>query len=429
MSILAPLAAALLGAGPGALPAELADYLRAAGRNNPGLLASRAELAASEARSSIALGALLPRVFATGGYTRNQFATIVEVPAAPGAPPERIAIAQLNQLNASAGVTTRLFSATDLGRLEEANRARAAAAHAASFTLAELQVAVARAYYDVVAAQGFVRAAQEGLEAAGTDLDLVEARHREGTATVLEVESASADRARARRTLIEAEQRLAVTRRELALLTRSREPGHLPEPPSDAPAAPPEEELIRLGLQRREDVKQARALLEEAAASRFTAWAGLAPELDGAAQELYSNAAGFLGRTTYWTAGATLRWTLDPWRTQGQVRLAGAEIAAAHARVVEAEDRVRRQVHAARLEVSTGEARVREADSERKSLRRALELTRVRVREGVAGPLELGDARADLFRAEAAWVQARANLAYAVLALREAAGELLLQPE
>jgi outer membrane protein TolC len=429
VSPLAPLAVAVLGAGAVPLPAELAGYLRAAERGNPSLQASRAELAASEARQAQAVSALLPRFFATAGYTRNQFASTIEVPIAPGEPPELIAITEIDQLDATAGVSTRLFSAADFGRIEEARHARDAAAHAAAFSLADLQLRVARAYYDVVAAQGFVTAAEEGLTSAGTALEMVEARLRAGRATALEVETARADEARARRTLIEAGQELATARRDLALLAHAPEPGPLPEPPSPSSAVPPEEELIELALRRREDVKQLRSRLQEATASRVTAWAGLSPEVNGFFQESYTNATGFLGRTTYWTAGATVDWSVDPWLTRARVRLASAGIAAARARLMEVEDRVRRQVHAARLEVSTGEARVREADSERRSLRLALELTQVRAREGVAGAVELGEARVDLFRAEAVWVRARANFAYAALALRQATGELLLQPE
>lgn len=424
-----PLVAALAlvaGAVDPLLPPELVAHIRAAEQNDYGLIIAREELAARAAQQSAALGALLPRLTATGTYTRNQYETRVTLPVAPGEPPTTITFVPRDQVNASGGLVAPVVDPGAFFRLREARRATALAERAAAATLSALQLEVARRYFNVLAAQALVTAAERAVASSEANLEVAQARLRAGAGTRLAVDTARADLARARRTRVDAERDLSLARRALASLTRREVPAQLAEMPD--PVVPPisEEELTARAMERHPDLLRARAALEQARAARGTAWTTSLPSLVANAQENYTNAPGFLGRNTYWTAGGTLSWTIDPWGTRAALRQADAQIRAAQARLDQTAQRLRDDLHAARLEVEASQSRLTEARAERDSTRRTLAQVQARVREGVAAPLESSQALSELLRAEAAFIQARTSLAVSLLALRTASGELLV---
>jgi len=88
---------------------------------------------------------------------------------------------------------------------------------------------------------------------------------------------------------------------------------------------------------------------------------------------------------------------------------------------------VRDDVHTSFLDIALEKARVEETSAEVKSAQEALKLTREQFAAGTATSLDLSQAQRDAFQAEANSAQSTANLAAALLGLKKAAGESLLQ--
>ena len=418
----------VLGAG-ATLPEPLAEYLRAAERHSPALVLSRAELDLQTAQQRSALAALLPTLHAEGEYLRNQY--VVRFSVAPGPDlPEEVIITPRDQFNGRLGISTPVFDLPAISRYRERLHARAAAASALAASERDLQLDVAQAYFQVVAAQGTVAATERAVATAEVSQAAAEAKLKQGTGTRFLVDKARVDTARARRNRADAERTLALARRQLATLTGEPEPGQLPEPPEPPEPLLPEdseEVLVDRALEQRAEIAQARALVTQAEAARATAHGALFPVLSVHAQENISNATGFLGRNSNWTAGGTLTWNVDPFGTWAAVRAADASVTAQRARLAQQVDIVQDAVHTALVDIRTGKARLLEVQAELKSAREALEVAEFRQREGVATPLEVSQAQSDLFAADASLAQARADLAFSLLALRRAQGERLLE--
>lgn len=418
----------LLGAGV-ALPAPLAEYIRAAEQHSYNLAIARSEVAARRAEQQLALSALLPDLSASATYIRNQYEVRYLAPT-PGQLPEEVVIAPRNQLNATVGIATPVFDLQTISRYRERGHAREASVSSLRASVRDLQLQVAQVYYQIVAAQGTVAAAERAVATAETNQAVAEAKLREGTGTRFLADVARVDTARARRTRAEAERTLALARRQLATLTGRPEPGELPEPPEPPEPLLPassEDALVAQALERRPEVARARELVAQAEAERATAQAVLFPVVSANAQENYSNATGFLGRAFYWTAGGTLTWNVDPLGTWATVRLAGANVSAQSARLAQQMDVVRDEVHTALVDIRTERARLAAVRAELESAREALDLAQLRAREGVATPLEVSEAQSDLFSADASLAQVRADLSYSLLALRRAVGQRLVE--
>jgi len=290
-------------------------------------------------------------------------------------------------------------------------------------------LADAETYYNVVAAQGVLEAAERALATAVENEDLVRAQLEAGTATELALATAQVDTSRTRRRIAEARQPLALSRRPHPTLTG------LPAPPANAPPPPPgdptptEEELVELALAQRPEMAEVRSALSQAEAGRLEAWSGVLPVLSAFARESYANAQGFLGQNFYWTLGGQLAWTVDPFLTSGSVRLAQAQVAEQRTRIAQVTDSLRDEVHGSWLQVGRNRAEMEAAEVEVESARKALRIARIRVREGAATVYELSQAQRDAFQAEASLVKARADLANALFALRRAAGIPLAERE
>ena len=140
------------------LPAPLAHYLEAAKGHAHALGISRAQLEEQRAQVDQALAGLTPVLQLVGGYTRNQYAASFTAPAqffgGPTGVSETIVITPVDQLNATIGLSVPLVTVGGYARLAEGRHAESASSEAERASEAEVQLAVARGYYQVVAAQG-----------------------------------------------------------------------------------------------------------------------------------------------------------------------------------------------------------------------------------------------------------------------------------
>ena len=421
----------LLAASLSALPAPLSRLLAAARVHNHALGISRAQLIEQEASVQQALAALTPTLQASGSYTRNQYAAIVSLPSnllglGPAGSLTSLTIQPYNAWTATVGLSIPLFSASSYERHSEADRARAAARSGERASDADVLLSTARAYYDVVGAQGVAEAAERAVATAQDNLRVTQTKLAAGTANRLAVDRARVDVARAEQTVATSKQALALATRNLETLTGERLSGPLPPTEEEGLPPRPEPELVVEAERRRPEIAQAKAALEQQEHALREAWSVLIPTLNGSAQEHFTNAPGFITENAFWTAGASLAWALDPVGTPAAIRRARAAVAEQRERLAQTRDAVRDDVHTAWLEVEADRARRDESLSEVQSAREALAITRQQYQAGTATSLDLSQAQRDAFSAEATLAQSQAALAAALLSLQRAAGEPLL---
>ena len=408
-------------------PPSLTEFLASAKAHNHAIGISRAQLEQQEAAVRQALASLTPTVQLTGGYTRNQYSGVLDIPSLPsGGAPRSITIQPFNSWTGTAGVSVPILSPQNLYRYQGSKYGREASAQAERASEADVLLSTAQAYYQVVGAQGVGDAARTAVRTAEDNLQVTEARRREGTETQLAADRARTDLARANQTLASAQQTLAVAIRNLETLSGRRVDSPLPALGEPETFSGTEDDVVREALERRPELAQSSAALHQQETAVKEAWAGLAPTVTATAQEHYTNAPGFIGHDTYWTAGVNLSWTLDPVGTPANVQHARAAAEEQRQRLLQEQDSVRDDVHSSWLSVEATRARLAEAIAEAKSTDEALTITRVQYREGTATSLEVSQAQRDAFNAQASLAQTRADLAAAVLSLRKAAGEPLL---
>ena len=424
-------ALALLALAPAALPGPLVQRLEAARRHNHALGISRAQLAEQEAAVQQALSALTPTLQASGNYTRNEYQAVFAVPSnlfgtGPKGSTTTLTIQPYNAVTGSVGIALPLVVPQGLERYAELRHARESARAGARASEAEVLLSTARAYYAVVGAQGVVDAALEALATAQANLRVSETKLSAGTANRLAVDRAEVDVARAAQTLATSRQTLALALRNVETLTGERVEG--PFPPPGAPEAPTraEADLVAEAERQRPELAQLRETQRQAELAVDEAWLQLAPTLVGSAQEHYTNAPGFIPADSFWTAGVTLAWTVDPVGAPAAARRARAALEEARQRLAQEQDAVRDEVHSAWLDADADRARLDEASSELQSAKEALAITQEQYQAGTATSLDLSQAERDAFESQATLAQSRANLAAALLSLRKAAGEPLL---
>jgi outer membrane protein TolC len=423
----APVIALLLGAAP-ALPPPLVEALRAGQRHSHPLAIAKAQAEQARGEVQSTLSTLLPTFNAQGNYLRNQYQTAVDIPLDPNAPPTTVVLQPYNQLTASLSLAVPLFNLGALERNAQARHARDAAVSAVASSERDTQLSIARAYYTVVGTQGLLEAARKAVETADRNERTSSLKLNQGTINALALDKAKGDTAAARGTLAQAMRDLAVARRNLSTLTAMPEQADLP-PPTD-PGLPErdEEALVAQALEKRPEVQAARDQLAQARAGRVAAWGTLAPTVSGTATENLSNAAGFVGQSAYWTLGVGAGWSLDPLLTAGELRKSDGEIAAAEERLAQTLEGVRDEVHTAWVDLLARRARTEQARAQVAFTSAALKRVELRLEEGVANQLEVSQAQTDAYDAESSLAQAEAEYAYSALALRRAAGELLIAP-
>ncbi len=414
------------------LPAPLGAALRAAETHDAARRISRAQLAQQEAQVRQALAGLTPTLEVQGQYVHNQYQGVLTYPnidPQTGVPLglTTITTQPYDQLQGTVGLNVPLVAPGAMARYAESKHASAGSRASDAASALEVQLAVARAYYQVVAAQGSPAAAAGAGATAQRARAVARARAAAGTANQRATDRAAVDLARAAQTRSESVRTLGVARRSLQTLS-GLAVADLPTVGEQLAPAEPEDDLVRQALAQRPEVLQAREALAQAEATRTEAWTTLAPTLTGQAQEHLQNYTGFIGREGYWTLGVNLAWTLDPVGAPAQLARADASVAEQQARVDQALDTVRDDVHAAWLDVAANRARADASASEAQSATEALGLTQDQFRIGTASSLDLSQAERDAFTAEANATQARSDLAVSLLALEKATGRLLLEP-
>jgi outer membrane protein TolC len=356
---------------------------------------------------------LAPSLVAKGSYTRNQY--LVEVQQGPTSQP--VTITPKDQLDASFTINLPLVDVGQWQRIGAAGATADAAQARVEATGVDVEKGVVRAYYQLVATEATLAAAEKALATSRESQQIVGTRRQAGSASEFDVERARAEVERAKQVVASAQLNRAIARRNLESLTGLA--------PSEGTASLPEDGLgeepalagLEANVAKQPSVRAAALDAKAADRNANAAWAGLAPTIAASATERITNATSFAGRASVWSASVTATWTLDA-STYFGAKATSAARAAAEVREKRAEQQARDTLHASWQQVRAEVARVLATRAEAEASARAAKLARERYLAGAATQLDVQQAERDAFQSEVARIGAAADLAYARAAVR-----------
>ncbi len=399
----------------------LRDLVAAALRSNPDLLAAVARVDQARAILGETRLALLPTIDAQASLSRSKSSADVLLPGAA-------------RLRSSEEVAGTLAFEVDLwGRLRRATEAARASLLSTDYARRTVQSAlvasVASGYFTLVSLDAQLEITRRTVGTREKFVELTRAQNERGYATGLDVATAESQAAVARANVPDLERRIAQTEDLLCgligemphAITRQHRGEGMPElPPLPPPGIPSQL------LERRPDVRQAEEALHAANANVGVAKAALFPRisLTGLAGSLSSPLGSlFRSPTAEWSAAASMvQPLLDPQRSLYQVDLADArKREALHQYEKAVQDAFREVADALVAYAKFGEFSLEQA-RQVAALRRAEEIALARYRVGYASYFDVINADRDLFAAELALNQARANDLIALVQLYQALG-------
>jgi outer membrane protein TolC len=367
---------------------------------------AQARLAVEEAAHDAATADLLPALSANAGYTRNQYEIAIQVPDGASSVRPIITTAQ-NQLDATLRAQAPLVDVPAFINVRTATRRVQAASHRLEATTRDTDRAVIDAYYDRISSSGIERAAIRALQASRDSLEVIRGKRLAELASDTDVARAEAEVERRVQALAEARLSRALAERRLRTLTGLDTHGEAPLPEFDATAPPPLAELTR-SLSTLPAVRAATADEAASVSTKSGAWLAFLPRLNAEASQRFTNVTG-LARSPAWAAGVSAEWRLDP-STWGSARREQANVTVASLSKQRATEEALAAIEDAHEEVSARIARACAANAQITAARRAAETARARLNAGTATTLDVTLAERDVFDAEVAEAQARAEL-------------------
>ena len=390
---------------------------------------ARVQLATTEQREwevQAALGRLLPSLSARGVYQRNQWEAAAKLPGGTDPmtgmmlPGKAVVITPLSQMDAFFQLDVPILDLSNFYRTSQARHLAKAAAAQSDAVATDVDRAVSRSYYSFIGASALLDAAKQSLQMAEANAAFVAVRHETGVALALDLERARANVERVKQDVADASLLQATAARQLETLS-----GLTPTPVSEFQQDDlhPESELHTWLSARDTPLERVqRHQVDAATAGRRAARSSLLPTLSAHAQERFTNATGFAGHGKIYTLQAVAAWKLD----YVNYATARAQAAAVETEQIRAE-RTRRQVEDAIFDayqrVEAGIAKSASARAQAEAAQKAALLASERYQAGALTQLDVTQSQRDAFQAQAARIQADADLAYARVALRTAAGK------
>ncbi len=413
----ATLLAALLAPSPALALQSLDAFITSAKGKNPDQLEARAVADQRSEEAKQAWARLGPSLIAKASYTRNQREVVVTTPNGSAT------ITPIDQLDATFTLNVPLIDVGNFHRISAADATADAAKLRASATGQDVEKVVTRGYYQVVAAEATLAAAERALATAEETRVLTQNRKDAGAASDLDVERARAAVERAKQVVASAEQAKNVARRSLASLTGlAPSEGTVPLPEDDL-TAEPDIASLEPGALAQPLVKAAAFERKAADKNAGAAWtSALVPVIAGNLNERLTNATGFAGYVSTWSLGVSATWTFDM-STIFAAKAMSAQRAAAEARELKVQQAARDELFNAWQEVKAQIAKCRAARAELAASSRAARLARDRYATGAATQLDVTQAERDAFASEVNKIQAFADLAYARALVRITSGK------
>jgi outer membrane protein TolC len=416
--------ALVLLAQPAAATEPLAEFLAGARSQSFDAREQEATIVQRDWEAEAARGRLLPAFLARGTFTHNQYGSELPPGTFPGQT-ESITLTPQNQFDATFQLDVPLVDLANHARFSQSKHLAKAERLSRETTRTDLDRAVTQAYYTFIGAAALKHAAERGLKIANENLDYVTARGQLGAATELDKERARANVERSKQDLANAQLISITAGRNLQTLS-----GMTASPVSEYPVDDLRQEASLASWMESRDTPYDRVQKElslAAQAAKKASARALLPTLSASAQERISNATGFTGEASAYTLSGMLSWRLD----YGTYSTAQAQAAAADVQTIRAE-RTRRNVADTIFEayhrVEASIAKSRSARAEAESAQKAAKLSMDRYQAGAVTQLDVTQSQRDAFQAEASRIKADADLAYARVLLRIAAGKPAVVP-
>jgi outer membrane protein len=441
--------AAALGGSVAARAENLMEVYQDAMRSDPVVREAEARREAALEVKPQARGLLLPQLNVNGQYatqgneSESTFPQAVDTDNDPATPPQVVVVPNRQESDSDfwqyqAEITQSLFRWDQWQALKRADAEVAVAEATYRAAQQNLLVRVSQAYFDVLAADDTLSAAQATLEALNRQLEQAEKRFEVGLIAVTDVQEARAAHDSATAAVIAAKRTLATSQealRELsgetyAVLVKPAE-----QMPLDQPSPADEQGWVDLALQNNLDVIAARLNTEVAAGNVKVAQAGHFPTL-----ELFARYGEFDSDATQTNNGLTgpadSNQVEDTIGVQLVVPIFSGGVT--HSRVREqvhlqraARERLEgtmrgaeRQARDAYLGVIAEKARVQALQQAVKSSQTALEATEAGFEVGTRTTVDVLDARRRLFEAQRDYARSRYDYLINIVRLESAAGGL-----
>lgn len=403
----------------------LSAFLEAAEQHNVDERLAVQSTTSAQASFGQQWGGLLPSLSANGGYTRNQFSAVIDIPSGPNTS-TKVTIIPQDQLEATFKAEVPLIDVSRWMKVAAASSGADAAATREALTRDQVRRQVVTAFYNFAGAQALVDSARRSLGVSEAQLTQQTDRRTAGVASELEVVRASSEVERNRQLVADAEALLANSRRALRTLSGldPRGDGAMPTDDLHAEAALADLEA-RVGAL--PAVVAASKDADVAAKNSTAATTSLIPTINAQFTQRFTNATGFQNQAAVWNAGVTFAWRADVGTVQGLRVVSAAEqtalLNAEKARLAAAD-----QVHSDWQRVTAAITKVKAAKAQVTSATRAQSLAKERNAAGVATQLDVIQADRDLFSAEVNDITARLDLASARASLKLSAGFPLESP-
>lgn len=431
--------------------ANLLEVYQRALQNDPVIREADANRLASRESKPQALAALLPQVQVSGGYTKSdeEFERTTLTPSIPSDPTSPLVA---RQISTDSDLTSKQYQISlrqTLFRWDQwaaLKRADAEVAQAeANYQAAQQDLIhrTAQRYFDVLAAQDTVDAAQATLDAFARQLEQADKRFEVGLIAITDVQEARAAHDQAAASVIQAKRALATAQELLRELTG--EPfSSLAAPVDDLPLRSPdpenEEQWVQTALDQNLSVIAARLATDIAKQDVRVARSGHYPSIDLVASHNDSdvdgtqrsrNVAGTITRSPADQAqlgdSIGIQITVPIYSggaTSSRVRQRVYQHRAARERLERTARETERATRDAYLGVLSEISRVRALRQALESSRTALQATEAGFEVGTRTTVDVLDARRRLFEAQTNYSRSRYDYLINVLRLQLATGTL-----
>lgn len=416
--------------------ADLGAVYERALANDPVIREAEANRRAARESKPQALAALLPQIDAGGRYDEEETEFDGAFVSPGGVTP---------QVRDSDGDTTAwavelrqsVFRWQNWAALRRADAESAQAEADYRAAQQDLILRTSEAYFNVLAAQDTLEAAQAAYDAIGRQLEQSEKRFEVGLIAVTDVQEAKAAFDSATASLIQAKRNLATTGERLRELTGSTF-DELSKPGAEMPLAAPDpanpEDWVRLAMDQNARLISSRLAADVTRHNVSSERGGHFPSVDLVATRNSSDESASITGTQVGNVDNQFEGTrislqvtvpiFSSGATSSRVRQAEFRHIAARERLERTARETERQTRDAYLGVNSERARVQSLKQAVESARTALQATEAGYEVGTRTSVDVLDARRRLFEAETNYSRSRYDYLLNVLRLRLAAGTL-----
>jgi outer membrane protein len=417
--------------------ADLGDVYERALANDPVIREAEANRRAARESKPQALAALLPQINASGRYDEGETDSTGAF-VQPGLPPTpEVRNSDGNSSNWDVTLRQSVFRWQNWAALRRADAESAQAEADYRAAQQDLILRTSDAYFNVLAAQDTLDAAQAAYDAIGRQLEQSEKRFEVGLIAVTDVQEAKAAFDSATATLIQAKRNLATTGERLRELTGDAY-DELTKPGADMPLQAPNpanpEDWVRLAMDQNARLISSRLAADITRHNISSERGGHLPSLDFVVSRSHFESEATITGTSAGDVDSdsddttySLQVTFPLFSsgaTSSRVRQAQYRHTAARERLERTARETERETRDAYLGVNSEMARVQSLKQAVESARTALQATEAGYEVGTRTSVDVLDARRRLFESETNYARSRYDYLLNVLRLRLAAGTL-----